>query len=602
MEGLRLAPLAQAIIIIHGQEKSYNYKDNMPQSPLPPQQLKKILIEEGLISEEGFDALFIEAERKNQNLLDVLISRGVADMNYLVNLTAKALGVERANLASKTMDKDIIKSIPEDVARQRQVIVFNREEDGAYDAAMLNPADLETIEFLTQYLKAKIKPFLAMREDLDRGFLVYGYELGQDFKQVIEDNIRASLSSAGRAKTAEEAAADLPIVGIVNNILSYAVASRASDIHIEILEDSMLIRYRIDGILYEIMSVTKAIHSAIVARIKILGGLKIDEHLKPQDGRFRHRIGNQVVDTRVSVIPTFYGEKVEMRLLESSQKPLSLEELGIDQKDAKIVDAALKSSYGMILSCGPTGSGKTTTLYAMMNILNRPEVNIVSIEDPVEYNMRYVNQTQINPQAGITFASGLKSILRQDPNVIMVGEIRDAETAGIAVQAALTGHLLLSSLHTNDAPTAVPRLFDLDVPPFLVSSVLNLIMAQRLVRKICQTCVSSYEVGPEVNKVIEDQLKDLGIEAAKIKAPKYFYRGQGCRSCGTTGYRGRIGIYEIIEINDKIRKLIAAPDFSLDVLRAEVRSGGAKTMFEDGLEKATNGMTTIEEVLRVIRE
>ena len=270
-----------------------------------------------------------------------------------------------------------------------------------------------------------------------------------------------------------DVASQLPVVGIVDNILSYAMASRASDIHIEILEDATFIRYRIDGILYEVMSITKAIHPAIVARIKLLAGLKIDEHYAPQDGRFRYQVGNQTIDVRVSVIPTFYGEKVEMRLLEASQKPLSLEELGMSPETVKIVSENLKKAYGMILSCGPTGSGKTTTLYALMNILNRPQVNVTTIEDPIEYNMRYVNQTQINPQAGITFASGLRSLLRQDPNIIMVGEIRDAETADIAVQAALTGHLILSSLHTNDAPTAIPRFFDLNVPPYLVGSVLD---------------------------------------------------------------------------------------------------------------------------------
>ena len=251
-----------------------------------------------------------------------------------------------------------------------------------------------------------MKPFLATGEDLNRGFSVYGYELGQDFKKLIEENIKASLAS--HSKSAEEAASELPIVGIVDNILSYAIASRASDIHIEILEDAIFIRYRIDGILYEIMNVAKAVHPAIVARIKLLGGLKIDEHYEPQDGRFRYQIGNQTIDVRVSVIPTFYGEKVEMRLLEASQKPLSLEELGMRPEDAKAVTENLKKSYGMILSCGPTGSGKTTTLYALMNILNKPQVNVTTIEDPIEYNMRYVNQTQINPQAGITFASGLR--------------------------------------------------------------------------------------------------------------------------------------------------------------------------------------------------
>ena len=567
--------------------------------PLPPLQLKKILMSDSLITSERFDELLAEAERKSQSMIDVLVAQNIASQNYLADLVARALGVERVDFSTKSIDRNTLTLLEENMARQRQVIVFGRELNGAYDAAMADPSDLETIEFLTQRLKARIKPFLATADDLNRGFSVYGYETGQDFRKLIEENIRESLSRA--TKSIEEAAADLPIVAIVDNILSYAVASRASDIHIEVLEDATLIRYRIDGILYEIMSITKIVHPALAARIKLLAGLKIDEHFKPQDGRFRHTIVNQVVDVRVSAIPTYYGEKVEMRLLEAAQKPLSLEEIGMSEMCTKIASSNLKGTYGMIISCGPTGSGKTTTLYALMNILNKSQVNIVTIEDPIEYNMKYVNQTQVNPAAGVTFASGLRAILRQDPNIVMVGEIRDAETAGIAVQAALTGHLLLSSLHTNDAPTAIPRLFDLEVPPFLVSSVLNLIIAQRLVRRLCTNCVYSYEPGPELGKVISDQFKELGAQD-KITSPKVLYRGKGCPQCGMTGYRGRFGIFEMIEVNDKIRKLIAGPNFDLAALRLGARRDGMKTMFEDGLEKVELALTTIEEVLRVIRE
>lgn len=568
--------------------------------PLPAPQLKRLLVNEGLITAERFDEILKEAERKSQNVLDLLIAYGVADYNYLADLVAKALGVERVDFSAIELDRNVVKLLPEDMARQRQIIIFGREPNGIYDVAMLDPADLGTIEFLSQFFKARVKPFLATQEDLNRGYSVYGYELGQDFKKLIEENIRASL--AGREKSAEEAAADLPMVAIVENVLSYAISSRASDVHIEILEESMLIRYRIDGILYEVMSVPKTIQPAVTARIKLLAGLKIDEHLKPQDGRFRHQLANQVVDVRVSVMPTFYGEKVEMRLLEAAQKPLSLEELGMNREVAKMVKDNISKAYGMVLSSGPTGSGKTTTLYAMLNILNKPQVNIVTVEDPIEYNVRYVNQTQINPQAGITFASGLRAILRQDPNIVMVGEIRDAETAGIAVQAALTGHLLLSSLHTNDAPTAIPRLFDLKVLPFLASSVLNLILAQRLVRKLCQTCVGSYEVGPEIRNAISSELKALGFEGERISAPKRLYRGAGCSSCGRTGYRGRIGIFEALEVGDNIKEIVVSPSFDLEKLRREARKNGMKTMFEDGLEKAELALTTVEEVLRVIRE
>jgi len=568
--------------------------------PLPPAELKKLLVDEGLVAPERFDELAAEADRKEQNVADLLIAERIVEANYLSALIAKALGVPRVDFVSQGMDKDVVKILSEDVAHARQVILFAREKDGSYDAAMIDPSDLETIEFLGQRLKARIKPFLATNEDLTRGFSVYGYALGQDFKKLIDDNVRASLAS--HAKNATEAAADLPIVGIVDNILSYAIASRASDIHIEVLEDSMFIRYRIDGILYEVMNVTKAIHPAIAARLKLLAGLKIDEHYEPQDGRFRYQVANETVDVRVSVIPTFYGEKVEMRLLEASEKPPSLEELGMSPEDSKIVMDNLKRAYGMILSCGPTGSGKTTTLYSLMNILNKPQVNITTIEDPIEYNMRYVNQTQVNTQAKMTFASGLRALLRQDPNIIMVGEIRDAETADIAVQAALTGHLLMSSLHTNDAPTAIPRFFDLGVPPFLVTSVLNLIIAQRLVRKICQVCIYSYEADEAVKATVSKQLKELGVADGRTAAPKTVYRGKGCATCGGTGYKGRMGIFEILEIKDDVKETITAPHFDLGVLQQQARAAGMKTMFEDGLGKVEIGMTTLEEVLRVIRE
>ncbi len=567
--------------------------------PIPSAQLKRRLVEERLLTAERYDALYAEADRKSQNILDVLVSEGVMESEYLGDLVAKMLGVGRVNLRFAPVNKELVELLSEEIARQRQVVVFQREADGAYDVAMADPSDLETLEFLAQHLKARVKPFLAMSEDLNRGFAIYGFELGKDFKKLIEDNIHASLQT--QSKSVEEAAAGLPIVAIVDNLLSFAIASRASDIHIEALEEQTLIRYRVDGILHEVLEIPKAIHSALLARIKLLAGLKLDEHFKPQDGRFRHRIVNESVDVRVSVMPTFYGEKVEIRLFESSQKPLSLEELGFLPSDAAMMRVNLKKTYGMILSCGPTGSGKTTTLYALANMLNKPMVNIVTIEDPIEYNMRYINQTQINPQAGITFASGLRAILRQDPNIIMVGEIRDAETANISVQAALTGHLLLSSLHTNDAPTAIPRLFDLGVPPFLVASVLNVIVAQRLVRRICSICIFSEDIKPEYTQVIQAQFDELGL-GKEAHFPHIIYRGKGCNACGGSGYKGRLGIFEILEINETIKTLIDGSHFNLEELRREARKEGMRTMFEDGLSKAELALTTIEEILRVIRE
>ncbi|MEK7547141.1 MAG: GspE/PulE family protein [Patescibacteria group bacterium] len=567
--------------------------------PISIAQLKSKLIQENLVSPEKFDAIAVEAERKNENFLDKLISEKVVGQSFLNQFIADTLGVEMVDLSVVGVDEKVIKILPEEIARQRRVAVFRREPDGVFGVAMADPSDLETIGFLSERLNGKIKPYMVTVDDLERAFSVYGMEMTRDFKKTIEENVQASLRNASRSL--EEASVQVPIVAIVDNLITYAASLRASDIHLEILEDSTLIRYRIDGILYEIMRIPKEVHAALVARLKILSGLKIDEHHQSQDGRFRYPISNQLIDVRVSVMPTFYGEKLEMRLFESTQKPLSFEELGMLEYTSTVVAENLKKAYGMIISCGPTGSGKTTTLYAIMNILNKPTVNITSVEDPIEYNIKYVNQTQINPAAGITFANGLRSLLRQDPNIIMVGEIRDSETAGISVQAALTGHLIVSSLHTNDAPTAIPRLFDLEVPPFLIAATVNLIIAQRLVRKICQQCIYSYETPPEIKDLIMQQLKDLNI-TDNSSVPKIIYKGKGCNSCNMLGYRGRMGIFEALEMNDKIKRLVIQPQFNLESIRKEIQNGGFKTMFEDGLYKVQLGKTTIEEVLRVIRE
>ena len=566
---------------------------------IPPQKFKETLVKEGLITAQDFDNLLIEAERMGQNVADLLISQEIITPDYFYNLVAKYFSVEIVNLGNRPIEEDVLRGLSEELARQKRVIVFAKEPDATLDVAMEDPSDLGTIEFLKKNLKSNIKVFLTSPEDLNRGFSMYGRHLTEDFKKIIEKNIQVALRK--KIGSVEEAVKDVPIVAIIDNILSYAVSLRASDIHIEILESGILIRYRIDGILHEILRVPKEVHPAIVARIKLLGGLKIDEHLKPQDGRFRYKVGPDLIDIRVAVIPVFYGEKVEMRLLPSTQRPLSLEELGILEDTGKIIEENIKKSYGMVLVCGPTGSGKTTTLYSILNILNQPEVNIVTIEDPIEYDIKYINQTQINPLAGITFANGLRAILRQDPNIIMVGEIRDEETAEISVHSALTGHLLLSSLHTNDAATAVPRLIDMKIAPFLVAAVLNVIIAQRLVRKICLDCIESRQADQNLIQVLEKQLKEINPDS-KLKAPKFLYRGRGCTACNQTGFRGRAGIFEVLNVNEEIRKLIISPDFSLDNLNNLAREQGMITMFEDGLQKAATGITTIEEVLRVIRE
>ncbi len=566
---------------------------------VPAQKLKEILTKEDLISGQAFDGLMSEAKRMGQNIADLLISQNFITADYFYNIVAKYFGVERINLGSRVIEEKILRTLSEELARQKRAVVFAREADGTFDVAMEDPSDLETIEFLKKHLKTNIKPFLTSPDDLNRGFSLYGRHLTEDFKKIIEENIQATLRK--KMGDIKEAAKDVPIVAIIDNLLSYAISLRSSDIHIEILENAILVRYRIDGVLHEIIRIPKEVHPAIVARIKLLGGLKIDEHLKPQDGRFRHKVGPDLIDVRVAIIPVFYGEKVEMRLLSSTQRPLSLEELGILEETRKIIEENIKKTYGMILICGPTGSGKTTTLYSILNILNRPEVNIVTIEDPIEYDIKYINQTQINPLASITFASGLRAILRQDPNIIMVGEIRDEETAEISVHSALTGHLLLSSLHTNDAATAVPRLVDMKIAPFLLAAVLNICLAQRLVKKICLNCIESYSPDANIVGLLERQLKEANVNS-KMKVPKLLYKGKGCSVCNQSGYHGRIGIFEVLNVDEELRKLIINPDFSLDNLNNLAKSRGMMTMFEDGLRKAALGITTVEEVLRVIRE
>jgi len=568
---------------------------------LPPEKLKEILLKAGVVNTETFTALQTEAQRKRQNLSDVLVAQGIINKEYLLILIAQYLGVERVNLGVVKVDEQFLNLIPEDVARRRRVVVFGKEPDGRFKVAMDDPSDLEAIDFLMLKLGGSVRPFLATEDDLNRGYTLYGKKLTQDFKQIIEQSIRDSLRSRARGD-AEEDGEDLPIVAIVDNLLSYAVSSRASDVHFEVLDDSVLVRYRIDGILHEIIRMPKEIHPAIIARIKILSSLRVDEHTHPQDGRFRYKIGGGSVDIRVSIIPTFYGEKIVMRLFTAAQKPLSLADLGFLESDTHAIESAIKKTYGMVLACGPTGSGKTTTLYSILNMLNKPDVNIITIEDPIEYDMRYVNQVQVNVAAGITFASGLRSVLRQDPNIVMVGEIRDGETANIAVQAALTGHLVLSSLHTNDAPTAVPRFIDMGVPPFLVSAVLNTVVAQRLVRKIHMECIESYVPDAAFLQVIGRELSSAGIEMKSLRLPKTFYRGKGCVACNHTGFLGRIGIFEVLEVTEEVRKLMISNEFNLDNLRRLARHEGMNTMFEDGLRKVERGMTTIEEVLRVIRE
>ncbi len=566
---------------------------------IPIDQLKNTLVADGVVRADEFDTIAEESARLGKSPADILISRGAITEEYYHTLLAGVYGVPLITLDSNTIDTEAVNLISEEVARSRRVIPFAFEPDGTVDLAMEDPSDLATIQFLETKLQRKIKTFLAPRSNFASIFAIYGKKQVESFKHIIQENIQASLSLSGKKDT--EAAGEVPIISITDNIISYAYALRASDVHIEALEKEILVRYRIDGVLHEVIRIQKEIHPAIVARFKILSAMKLDEHTAPQDGRFRYRIGNDFIDIRVAILPTFYGEKVEMRLLTTGTRLLTFEELGMTAAMIKILASNITKSYGMVLITGPTGSGKSTTLYSILSLVNKPEVNIITVEDPIEYEMKYVNQTQVNEAAGITFASALRAILRQDPNIIMVGEIRDRETAEISVHAALTGHLVLSSLHTNDAPTAIPRMLDMKVEPFLISAVMNAIVAQRLVRRICLDCLYSYQATEETRQAIQKQMTDLHLPA-EAPIPKTFFKGKGCANCGHSGFRGRLGIFEIMEVTEQVRQYIVDPKFTLDGMRALARSQGMTSMFEDGLEKAARGNTTIEEVLRVIRE
>jgi len=566
---------------------------------LPIETLKNLLIRSELLSEKDFDEAVKEAERTEKDVIDILIYKGFINRDYYAEILANYFKVPKIKLVGRKIPPEILNTLPEEIARLKGAVAFEKNNNDL-SVAMLNPVDLETLEFLQKYTGYFIKPFLALEDDLKSAYSQYGQAVSEDFKKVIDESIKASLKLRG--VEIKKAAEEFPIVSLTNNIISYAASSNATDIHIEPLADEILIRFRIDGVLREIIRLAKEIHPAIIARIKILSNLLIDEHSKPQDGRFKYKYADTIFDIRVAIMPTLYGEKVEMRLLTGSTKPMSFQELGMMEHTIKTLEENMVKTSGMILVTGPTGCGKTTTLYAILNKLNRPEVNIVTIEDPIEYELKYVNQTQINPKAGIDFATGLRAFLRQDPNIIMVGEIRDNETAEIAVHAALTGHLVLSTLHTNDAPTAIPRLVDMNIPPFLLTATLNVVIAQRLVRKICKDCIESYEAPESLYETINQQLKILKGERVQPYKSKQFYRGKGCKSCNYTGFRGRLAIYEVLDINEEVREYIQRVDFSLDGLKNIAFKRGMKTMFEDGLLKSELGLTTVEEVLRVIKE
>lgn len=563
--------------------------------------LRGLLHESGLVSDDELALVKDEIGRTGRTAENVLIGRGFIAENYLLEILAPYYQAPIVDLKAEAISQETLNHISEQYAKAHGVVIFAEDtKKGIAKVAMLDPDDCDTIEFLRAKLGLWVEPYICMESGLRYALKQYKNEVVGEFNDIIAQNVDKSLLYAHESDLSKIAAA-VPIITILNSIIEQAISMDASDIHFEPLEQQTLVRFRVDGILQEILSLPKQLSPLLAARVKILAELRIDEHRTPQDGRFHFELDDGTsIDVRTNIMPVFDGEKVEMRLLKSSARPLTLTDLGLSKEGHAIIDEEIKKPHGMIVVTGPTGHGKTTTLYAILNILNTPKVNITTIEDPIEYQLPRVNQTQVNPKAGITFGNGLRALLRQNPDIIMIGEIRDDETVEIAIQSALTGHLLLSSLHTNDAPSAIPRFIDMGAQPFLLSSVINLIVAQRLVRKICTSCVESYEVSEDVRKMIAEQAKFSGEENVK-KLPKVFYRSKGCRVCGNTGFRGQIGVFELLRMSDTIRQMILRSAPASEIRAAAIKEG-MLTMFKDGLMKAEEGITTVEEVLRVVRE
>lgn len=572
-------------------------------------QLKKFILDSGLVSRKDVEGAEDFAKEKKKSFPEALVSTGVISEDDLRRMQAHILGIPFISLEGQKIDLDVLALIPEPIARANNIVAFKKNDD-SLEVAMLDTNDLAAIDFVKKKVGLKILPRLTDTRSIKHALLLYQKSLKEEFGDIIRSASQSvSASDDLDEKGLKQLAEDVPVVKIVDTLLRHAVIQDASDIHIEPEEDKLLVRYRIDGLLHDAMELPAHIGPGIVARIKVLSRLKLDEKRLPQDGRFKIEADNEKVSFRVSVLPTYYGEKIVMRLLREGGGGFTLDSLGFHGDGLEKIHSATREKTGMILVTGPTGSGKTTTLYTVLDLLNKPEVNISTVEDPIEYQMPRVNQTQVRPDIGFTFAQGLRALVRQDPDIIMVGEIRDTETASLAVNAALTGHVVLSTLHTNSAAAAIPRLSDMEVEEFLLVSTLRVIIGQRLVRKLCtkaeEYTLSDHEVKELEEKVDLDRVmkvlkeegkvpKNATIKTIKFKKPK---ETEDCPD----GYSGRIGIHEILTVTPQLRELIikGAP---AEEIQNHAQKEGMLTMIEDGLYKAALGVTTIEEVLRVVSE
>jgi len=550
------------------------------------------LIKKGIVSKQQFESAREESKNKGLPINKVLISKGIVKEKDIASVISERLGIPFMDLSDYLIDADVIKLVPESIAQRYKLIPLFKIGQ-TLTVAMADPQDINAMDQVRLKSGCEIDAVLATETDIKNAMdQYYGTSGGVEevIKQMNEVKRSASVAPASDKELAKMAE-DAPVVKLVNMIIIQAVTEKASDIHIEPDEKVLRVRYRVDGILHEVPKPPKDLEAAIISRVKVLASMDIAERRKPQDGRIMMKMQGKDIDMRVSCFPTVYGENIVIRLLDKTSLLLGLSELGMRPEMHKAFDKIIRKPFGIMLVTGPTGSGKTTTLYAALNTINSEEKNIITIEDPVEYQISMIRQTQVNPKAELTFASGLRSILRQDPDVIMVGEIRDSETAEIATQAALTGHLVFSTLHTNDASGAITRLADMGIEPFLISDAVIGVLAQRLVRVICPKC-------KEKLVPTDATLKDLKLKRSDDLA---LYHGKGCAKCKDTGYVGRVGIYELLVIDDELRKLIIAKA-PADQIKAKAVELGMKTLYEDGIAKALEGITSVEEVLRVASE
>ncbi|MBP9750187.1 MAG: type II/IV secretion system protein [Candidatus Pacebacteria bacterium] len=577
-------------------------------------QMKNFILDSGLVSRAQYEDAEKKAAEKNTQPETILLNQGILDEDNLRRIKAYVLGVPFVNLAKEKIPFDVLSLIPEPIARTHNIVAY-RKNERELEIAMLDVNDLQSIEFIKKAVGLKILPRLTNTESIKHALMLYQRTLRDEFGDLIKqetasmDALASGLDPNASETDLRKIAEDLPVVRVVNALLRHAIIQNASDIHIEAMENEVLVRYRIDGILHDAMTLPKSAAPSITARIKVLSALKLDEKRLPQDGRFKMAVDNEKVSFRVSLLPTYYGEKTVMRLLRENGGGYSLESLGFHGEALERLHKAMKQTTGMILTTGPTGSGKTTSLYTILDILNTPDVNISTVEDPIEYQMARINQTQVRPEIGFTFAMGLRALVRQDPDIIMVGEIRDTETANLAVNAALTGHLVLSTLHTNSAAGCVPRLCDMGTEPFLLTSTLRVVIGQRLVRRLgpnreayrlSKTQIADLKEFIDVDAVLralafENILKpNTPIEEVDFFTPKPTEELPD-------GYKGRLVICEVLLVSSAIQEMILAKASSEKIER-QARKEGMLSMAEDGLFKAAQGSTTIEEVLRVVRE